>query len=334
MPDPSDVNPFVAGATPAQIAAILGAMRAVAETNGALSEADNRTLAGASLYLFGQRQPLDAANLIAVTPAALATVIPDPALRENALKFVTIMAFVDGRLDKAKIDKVTDYANAFGLHEGYIDDIAEAAQGHVQEALAHMVRSNLESITGKDWSADADETAWLVPYKDKPEPELIARFEQLAQLTPGTFGHAFYEHYRSNGYDFPGAPNGLNFAFGVPHDSAHVLSGYNTTARGELLVSTFTAGMHPHLPMAGHILPVIFSWHLDIQINPVAKSARGAFDPDQFWHAWAAGKTCTIDTFAPDWDFWRHVETPLTELRRQWSIPEQGLDHHDVALRE
>ena len=39
MPDRSDVNPFVAGATPAQIAAILGAMRAVAETNGALSEA-------------------------------------------------------------------------------------------------------------------------------------------------------------------------------------------------------------------------------------------------------------------------------------------------------
>src|SRR5690606_28793520 len=149
MPDPSDVNPFIAGATPAQISAILGAMRAVAGTGGALSEADNGTLAGASLYLFGQGQPLDVANLIAVTTPALATVIPDPALRENALKFVTIMAVVDGKLDKAKFAKVVDYANAFGLREGYIDDIAEAAQGHVQEALAHMVRSNLQSITGK-----------------------------------------------------------------------------------------------------------------------------------------------------------------------------------------
>lgn len=333
MPDRSDAKYFIAGATPAQIAGILGAMRAVAETGAALSEADNRTLAGASLYLFGQTQPLNAANLIAVTPAALATVIPDAVLRENALKFLTIMAFVDGRLDKAKIAKVTDYARALGVRDGYLDDIVEAAQGHVQEALAHMVRSNLESITGKS-QTDIDETAWLVPYKDKPEPALVARFEQLAKLKPVSFGHAFYEHYRSNGYDFPGAPNGLNFGFGVPHDSAHVLSGYNTTARGELLVSTFTAGMHPHFPMAGHILPVIFSWHLDIQINPVAKSAQGALDPDQFWHAWAAGKTCTIDTFAPDWDFWRHVDTPLTDLRRQWSIPEQGLDHHDLALRE
>lgn len=332
MPDRSDVNPFITGATPAQTAAILGAMRSVAESSGMLSEADDRTLAGASLYLFGQTQPLDVANLIAVSPAALATVIPDAALRESALKFLTIMAFVDGKLDNAKIARVIDYAKAFGLHEGYIDDMAEAAQGHVQEALAHMVRSNMESITGKS-QADIDETAWLVPYKNKPEPALVARFEQLAKLKPETFGHAFYEHYHGNGYDFPGAPNGLNFGFGVPHDSAHVLSGYNTTARGELLVSTFTAGMHPHFPMAGHILPVIFSWHLDIQINPVAKSARGAFDPDQFWHAWAAGKTCTIDTFSPDWDFWRHVETPLTELRRQWSIPEEGLDHHDLALR-
>jgi len=332
MPDTLDVTPFIVGATPPQIAAILGAMRAVAETGHPLSEADTRTLAGASLYMFGQREPLSIAGLRPVTPAALASAI-DEALREDALKFVTIMAFVDGRLDKAKIAKVADYANSLGLHEGYLDDITEAAQGHVQDALAHMVRSNLQSITGKDFGANADETAWLVPYKDKPEPALVARFEQLARLAPNTFGHAFYEHYHGNGYDFPGAPNGLNFAFGVPHDSAHVLSGYNTTARGELLVSTFTAGMHPHFPMAGHILPVIFSWHLDIQINPVAKSAQGALDPDQFWHAWAAGKAATVDTFAPDWDFWVHVATPLTELRRRWSIPENGLDHHDLALR-
>jgi hypothetical protein len=333
MPAQLDVKPFIVSATPAQVAAILGAMRAVAETGAPLSEADMRTLQGASLYMFGQREPLSIAGLKSVAPAALAAAIGEAALREDTLKFVTIMAFVDGRLDKAKIAKVASYGNALGLKEGYLDDMTEAAQGEVQDALAHMVRSNLESITGKDFGANADETAWLVPYKDKPEPALVARFEDLSKLAPNTLGHTFYDHYHSNGYDFPGAPNGLNFAFGVPHDSAHVLSGYNTTARGELLVSTFTAGMHPQLPMAGHILPVIFSWHLDIQINPVAKSAQGALDPDQFWHAWAAGKTCTIDTFSPDWDFWVHVATPLTELRRRWSIPEGGLDHHELALR-
>ncbi len=107
----------------------------------------------------------------------------------------------------------------------------------------------------------------------------------------------------------------------------HVVSGYGTTPRGELLASTFTAAMHPHYPMAGHILPVIFSWHLDVEINPVAKDAAGGLDPVEFWHAYAGGKTATIDTFAPGWDFWAYVETPLRTLRRQWTIPEDGLDH-------
>jgi hypothetical protein len=322
-----DVNPFVAGATPGQIAAILGAMRAVAETGAPLSEADKRALASASLYLFGQMKPLDVAALKPVGPDALAAAIADKTLRENALKFATVMAFVDGTLDKAKIAAVLGYAKALGLHERYLDEIAEAAAGHVKEALADMTRANMVSITGKPWS-DADATAWLMPYGKAPDPALVARCRKLGALPKDSFGFAFYTHYTSNKYDFPGKANGLNAAFALPHDTVHVVSGYGTTPRGELLASTFTAAMHPHFPMAGHILPVIFSWNLDVQINAIAKDAKGALDPDEFWHAYAGGKTATIDTFAPGWDFWRYVETPLRALRKQWSIPEDGLDRH------
>jgi hypothetical protein len=112
----------------------------------------------------------------------------------------------------------------------------------------------------------------------------------------------------------------------VPHDSVHVLTGYDTKPRGELLASTFTAAMHPKYPMAGHVLPVIFSWHLGVQINEVARDASGALDPEEFWHAWAAGTAVTVDTFAPDWDFWSHVEVPLGALREHWSIPAAGFD--------
>jgi hypothetical protein len=318
-----DVNPFISGATPQQIASILGVMCGVAETGGALSNADARALSAASLYMFGQ--PLDVAQLKPVAPAALAAAVSDPKLREDALKFATVMAFVDGKLDTGKIARVVGYAKALGLHERYIDEIAEAAAGHVKEALADMTRANMVSITGKAWT-DADATAWLVPYDKAPDPSLAERCKTLGALPEGSFGLAFYNHYRNNGYAFPGEPTGLNAGFGFPHDTAHVVSGYNTTPRGELLVSTFTAGMHPHFPMAGHILPVIFSWHLGIQINPVAKSAQGALDPQEIWHAYAGGRTATIDTFAPGWDFWAYVETPLHALRRQWAIPEDGLD--------
>lgn len=325
MPPQLDVNPFVTGATSAQIAAILGAMRNVAQTGGALSDADARALAAASLYIFGQTMPLDVAALTPVEPAALKAVIADPALREDALRFMTVMAFVDGKLDKAKIAAVLAYAKALGLHERFIDEIAEAAAGHVKEALADMTRANMVSITGKTWT-DADATGWLMPYAKAPDPALAARCQALGQLPRDSFGHAFYMHYTSNKYDFPGEADGLNAGFALPHDTVHVVSGYGTTPRGELLASTFTAAMHPHYPMAGHILPVIFSWHLDVEINPVAKDAEGGLDPVEFWHAYAGGKTATIDTFAPGWDFWAYVETPLRTLRRQWTIPEDGLD--------
>lgn len=320
-----DVNPFVTNATPQQTRAILGAMRSVAETGRALSDADARALAAASLYMFGQTAPLDVTALQPVAPAALAAAIADPRLREDALKFATVMALVDGTLDKAKVAAVVNYARALGLHERYVDEIAEAAQGHVKQALADMTRANMVSITGKQW-ADADATAWLMPYAKEPDPALAARCRALGHLPPDSFGHAFYLHYTSNKYEFPGEAAGLNAAFALPHDTVHVVSGYGTTPRGELLASTFTAAMHPHFPMAGHILPAIFSWDLDVQINPVAKDAASGLDPVEFWHAYAGGKTATVDTFAPGWDFWRCVETPLRALRKQWAIPEDGLD--------
>jgi hypothetical protein len=37
---------------------------------------------------------------------------------------------------------------------------------------------------------------------------------------------------------------------GTPHDCTHLISSYDTTPRGGLLVSTFTSRMHPVFPMA------------------------------------------------------------------------------------
>jgi hypothetical protein len=303
---------------------ILGAMRAVAETDGPATEADRRALASADRYLFGQSTPVAFASLAAVTPAALAAALPEPALREDALRFLTVMAFVPGRLDGAKIDHVLRYAAALGIAEHYLDEIKDAAHQRLQSALADMIRCNMESITNAPWSGDANR--WLLPYADAPDPALLKRFKALNTLPPESLGHAFWAHYQRNRYVFPGDPKGVNAAFIVPHDTTHVLTGYDTDPRGEILVSTFTAAMHRLYPMAGHVLPVIFSWHLGVQLNPVAKDATGGLDPEEFWHAWSAGGVTTVDTFAKDWDFWNYAEMPLIELRRRWSIPEHGLE--------
>jgi hypothetical protein len=321
-----EVRALVQDATTAQTQAILGAMRAVAANAGALGEGDRIALESADRCIFGHDGPFSLDKIAPVSPAALASALTGSRLAEDAVKFLTVMAFVDAKLDKAKIARVLDYASALGVRAEYLDDIRLAAQDRLQEALAHMVRANMVSITGRPWG-DSDATAWLLPYTgDKADPRMAARFETLGSLDKATFGYAFWIHFKENNYAFPGDPLALNAGFCVPHDSAHVLTNDHTDPRGELLVSTFTASMHPHYPMAGHVLPVIFSWHLNIQINKVAKDAKGAMDPQEFWHAWAAGAAAKVDTFSPDWNFWAHVEKPLTALRAEWSIPPSGVD--------
>jgi hypothetical protein len=326
MPNSSPLVPaLLPGAGAAHVAAVLGAMRAVAETGGAASDADRAAVEGCARFIFGGEGPGTWDAVAPVAAPALAAVLRGKGLAEDALKFLTVMALVDGRLDTGKIAAVLGYARALGLDARYVDEITEAAQGRVQAAMADMTRANMESVTGRPWTG-LDAAAWLTPYGAHPDPALAARFEALRDLPEASFGQAYWRHFTANGYAFPGRPGALNAAFAIPHDSAHVLTGYGTTPRGELLVSTFTAAMHRVNPMSGHILPVIFSWHLKLQINAVAKDAAGALDPPAFWKAWAAGAAARVDTFAAGWDFWGSVGTPLVALRERWAIPAPGLD--------
>ncbi len=321
------VHPLLPGTTTAQADAILGGMRAVAETGGPLTDADRTALQSANHYMLGRETPVAVDEPATPTPAELATILRGTPFVEDSIKFMTVMAFIDGVLDKQKIAKVLSYADALGVHGHYLERISDAAHDRLKAALAHMTRCNMESITNAPWM-DGDVNAWLLPYgaPGKSDPALAQRFETLERLAPTTFGHAFWAHFRHNNYAFPGEPTALNERFCVPHDSLHVATGYDTSPRGEILVSTFTASMHRSHPMGGHVLPVIMSWHLNIAINDVARDARGALDPDEFWHAWAAGAAATVDTFAPGWRFWDWVEQPLTSVRGKWSIPSGGLD--------
>jgi hypothetical protein len=212
-----------------------------------------------------------------------------------------------------------------GVTDDYIRDVAETADHHIDWVRADMSRNNAESIRGMDLGKDF--AGQFLPYDTNPDPALAARFRALGSLPYETFGRAFFDHYTQAGYIFPGEPGGLSILFGVPHDSAHVVSAYGTSVQGELLVSTFTAAMHRSEGMSGHILPVIFSWHMGIVLNPLAGSAKGAFDGEKFWRAWERGRMTTLDTFGPDWDFWGLIEVPLDEIRAQYQVTELDAVH-------
>jgi hypothetical protein len=309
-------------APPGQARAILGAMRQVATAGGAseLTDADRAALVAAGHYVFRLSEVVDVDRLDDVTPESLAATLGDGALAEHASQFIVVMALVDGTLDRGKVDVALRYAAALGVGDDYVRQLADAAHSHLKWVLADMARQNLESILGYLPDVTLDE--WALPYSGgRGDPELVARYRALERLPEHTFGSAFVAFYTDNGFAFPGEEKAVNQQFATPHDSSHVMSGYSTSLQGELLVSTFTAGMHPDRPMAGHILPVVFSWHLGIEVVKFAGSATGSLDPEKFWAAWERGAETTQDLFAHDWDFWAATEQPLDDLRRRYNVP-------------
>ncbi len=277
-------------------------------------------------FIFGQTSRLDLDGLARVEPELLASLVTPASVREDAIKFMTVVACIDGVPEGAKVDVLRRYAAALDIEAPYLDLLGLASTGHMKDALAEMTRLNMDSITNGQW-AGGDSNAWLSPYVGPAaDPALAARFHALSGYPSNSFGRAFHHQFTSNNYDFPGEATALNASFSVPHDSAHVITGYDTTPRGEILVSVFTSTMHDRLPMGAHVLPVIFMWHLHIQINPVAGKAATPMDPQNFWCAWAAGAASRADTFAPGWDFWALAERPLAEVRTIFGIPVAGLE--------
>jgi hypothetical protein len=309
--------------SPSGARAIVAAMRRIGTIGGVvpLTAVDRLTIAAAWRHVFARSDPLDVDALPDMSPTALAAALPGPETRRQALAFLAVMALVDGSVDAHKIAVVSAEAAALDIDADYLRDLTETVQGHIQWVVLDMMRHNVQSIAGLAWDPKDPARAFL-PYEGPgADPALAARYEALGALAETTFGRAFWAHYRKNGYPFPGVPGALASAFATPHDATHVLSGYSTSYQGELLVSTFTAGMHETNAMSGHILPVIYSWHLGIELNPVAGSHTGSFDPEKFWVAWDRGAATTTDVFGAAWDFWAVVGEDLGALRRRYAIP-------------
>ena len=306
--------------------AILGAMRQVALAGGqAITYNDSASIAAAARYLLRRHDLTDIATLPPIEPPDLVAALKtDRELAREAVKYLAIMALVDGVLDRAKLGRVLEYARALDVEADYLTELVEAASGHMAWVTADMTRKNFDSIISRP-SDGLDPVAWIKPYAGaNADALLVARYEALGKLEDNTFGKALWQFDKSNGYAFPGDPTALNARFGTPHDSTHVISGYDTSPRGEILVSAFTAGMHPINPMTGHILPVIFNGHLGVKFNDVARYTTGGLDPHEFWHAWARGAEMTVDIFDPKWTAWDWVEKDLEDVRRAFNVSPPG----------
>jgi hypothetical protein len=311
--------------SPPQIHTVACAAYTVASAGGStpLSAEDRRAITSALWTVFGCRDEIEIDSLTVTSSTDVAEQVQSDATRLDLLRVLAVLALLDGVVEQPKLELVVDMASALHVHAEFVDAIHQLSLDHVRWVAHDMIRANVATIPGIPWDP-ADPYAAFLPYNGAALDDVLAR------------------RYRSNGYGFPGRTFALVEAWATPHDSLHVLSGYSTSAQGELLVAAFTGGMlrHDVDPMESHILPTILIYHLGIDINKglnAGDRARIAADPswrdtfdgnvhlgldaEKLWVAWERGRAMTEDVYSGHWSFWDHVERPLDELRSRWTIP-------------
>ena len=182
--------------------------------------------------------------------AELQALAANPALANEAVSFATVMAFVDGKLDGAKLKAVLALAGKLGVKEDYRRRRRQARAGTpARRHRAHDPRQSRKRHRPSDRDRRPD--AGSCPTKTKPtrrSPRASMRSAICRPTLSATPSRLLQgEQIRISRRVRPA----LNFTFATPHDSSHVLAGYDTSPRGELLVSTFTAAMHRKEAMAG-----------------------------------------------------------------------------------
>ena len=241
---------------------VLGALGSVCTADGPLSDAGAEAITSFAELGLGASGP-DPARLPSTTPEQLAAALSDDVAAATIIEVLAVAALVDGELNRPRIDRVLEFPGALGSDRHWLGDLALSKQDDLSPVIADMGDRNLRSVTdGRlDLAHIDDINHWLMPYDgDGADVGLADRYRALAQLPAGSLDE-FWPFYDRHHFVFPGEPGAVNEMFATPHDCTHLLSGYDTTPQGELLVSTFTARMHPVFPMEGHILPVIYSWH-------------------------------------------------------------------------
>ena len=279
-------------------------------------------LIAASQLFFSPPIEVATQDLTPISPQELALAIgTDHDLAEHVASLLVVASLADGRLDDDRLRRVVEYAHHLGVHDGWVRDMLQIARGHMAWAMADMTRRNVATFPG--WGDGQDHVPPMLPYQDQTDADkrLAARFAELETKPANTFGRHFYDHFRRHKFGFPGEYDAFTGAFAVPHDSLHVISGYSTSLQGEILVSTFTGGMHRHDNMRAHILPVIIEWHVGSEVNGIG-AQKGNLDPAKFLVAWQRGQHTSIDALSPSWDFWSLVDRDLEEVRAEMAVPE------------
>jgi ubiquinone biosynthesis protein Coq4 len=157
------------------------------------------------------------------------------------------------------------------------------------------------------------------------------RYANLEQHSEQSLAHRFYQHMIARKLPLPGAPGSLPEQ-ALQHDLMHVVTGFDTDARGESRLAGFYAGVSSRFPIAGadpftFVMVALLTFHLGYRVGPgFVATERGAVDPQELWRSIEYGLSAPRSPLA-NWDFYAEMATPLGDVRARFGLPAAGVQY-------
>jgi hypothetical protein len=304
--------------TPEQALWGLRAMKTVATADGALDASELHMLESIQ-RVFGTSHALD--RLEPVTPAELASALPDPRIRRQLVHGLVVMSLIDRVPGAAEATAVEQFAAALDVSLPELRDLRLALAGDV-------LRLRLD-IGRRFWAADKVRELWreeglrgMVKFLSgalgREDATMAARYQALESYPAGSLGRAYFDYSRSNGFPLPGEKGGSPEII-LFHDCTHVLSGYGTTPDGEVQVACFSAGYRKKDPFA-FVFFVLLQFHVGVRMTPITTAQTGFFDPEKALIALRRGAAMNVD-LTDGWDYWPVMGEQIEDLRTRYGIP-------------
>lgn len=241
--------------------------------------------------------------------------------RQEVMQLLTLLAFVEPRLDATKVMLLEQLANELQVEADVVADLERVCQRHVLKAFGDMYRRTFRELN--DDGVVQGYARFILPMLGIGiDGEHQARYDALPYSPPESLGAALHQYYAENQFPFPGSRKGLPYAYVAIHDVHHVIGGYATDPDGELQVLAFSMGLFPdHALLIA--LPALLQFQMGIA-DPMAAGVAPKLKDQLNAPAFAAGLERGAAATGPirdfHWDFWPWIDRPLAEVRQLLNV--------------
>ena len=302
----------------------LASLKAVASIGGPPSERALSVMRAVRDSLMKVDVDLDA--LRPISAAELATAVPETEWRERILRGMTVLAMMDGDATPERLAYLEATAATLGIQALPVRTFREVLEKRFAMVRIDLARRTFVRQAAKAYVANEgvrgvlDTVAAALGHADKAT---AARYHQLDDYPEGTFGRAYADFIRRNGFSYPGEVGGPPPPV-MRHDCCHVLGGYGTTPQEECAVVAFQAGLEKADPF--YILMfALAQFELGVGVSPFLPGMKSQADPATVFAGLEHGSHVNRDIIGDTtWDPWDHFREPIAEVRASLGIPPRG----------